>query len=92
VAAITNIDKMTLATREVLEALAENLAAAQRAGSGSSGFGKRMPGRPQRTLGSAQTWLQDGAEALRKQTEHDLRTAEAFRPSSRGGPTPTTRA
>jgi hypothetical protein len=37
----------------------------------------------QRNLGFAQTWLREGAEALREQTEHNLRTAEAFARSAR---------
>jgi hypothetical protein len=37
----------------------------------------------QRNLGFAQTWLREGAEALREQTEHNLRTAEAFTRSAR---------
>jgi hypothetical protein len=37
----------------------------------------------QRNVGFAQTWLREGAEALREQTEHNLRTAEAFARSAR---------
>jgi hypothetical protein len=37
----------------------------------------------QRNLGFAQTWLRESAEALREQTEHNLRTAEAFARSAR---------
>ncbi len=37
----------------------------------------------QRNLGFAQTWLREGAEAVREQTEHNLRTAEAFARSAR---------
>jgi hypothetical protein len=37
----------------------------------------------QRNLGFAQTWLREGAEALREQTENNLRTAEAFARSAR---------
>src|SRR5215217_5366349 len=32
----------------------------------------------QRNFGFAQEWLREGAEAVREQTEHNLRTAEAF--------------
>jgi hypothetical protein len=32
----------------------------------------------QRNFGFAQEWLREGAEALREQTEHNVRTAEAF--------------
>jgi hypothetical protein len=32
----------------------------------------------QRNIGFAQEWLREGAEALREQTEHNVRTAEAF--------------
>jgi hypothetical protein len=37
----------------------------------------------QRNLGFVQTWLREGAEALREQTEHNVRTAEAFARSAR---------
>jgi hypothetical protein len=37
----------------------------------------------QRNFGLAQQWLREGAEALREQTEHNLRTAEAFAQSAR---------
>ena len=37
----------------------------------------------QRNLGFVQTWLREGAEAVREQTEHNLRTAEAFARSAR---------
>jgi hypothetical protein len=37
----------------------------------------------QRNFGFAQKWLREGAEALREQTEHNLRTAEAFARSAR---------
>jgi hypothetical protein len=37
----------------------------------------------QRNLGFTQKWLREGAEALREQTEHNLRTAEAFARSAR---------
>src|SRR5918995_2209133 len=37
----------------------------------------------QRSIGFAQDWLREGAEALREQTEHNLRTAEAFARSAR---------
>ncbi len=37
----------------------------------------------QRNARFAQTWLREGAEALREQTEHNLRTAEAFARSAR---------
>ena len=37
----------------------------------------------QRNFGFAQEWLQEGAEALREQTEHNLRTAETFARSVR---------
>jgi hypothetical protein len=37
----------------------------------------------QRNLGFIQNWLREGAEALREQTEHNLRTAEAFARSTR---------
>ncbi len=37
----------------------------------------------QRNFGFAQEWLREGAEALREQTEHNLRTAEAFARSVR---------
>src|ERR687898_3264041 len=37
----------------------------------------------QRSLGFVQDWLREGAEALREQTEHNLRTAEAFARSAR---------
>jgi len=37
----------------------------------------------QRNFGFAQNWLREGAEALREQTEHNLRTAEAFARSAR---------
>jgi len=37
----------------------------------------------QRTFAFAQDWLREGAEAVREQTEHNLRTAEAFARSAR---------
>lgn len=37
----------------------------------------------QRNVRFAQNWLREGAEALREQTEHNLRTAEAFARSAR---------
>jgi hypothetical protein len=37
----------------------------------------------QRNARFAQNWLREGAEALREQTEHNLRTAEAFARSAR---------
>jgi hypothetical protein len=37
----------------------------------------------QRNAHFAQNWLREGAEALREQTEHNLRTAEAFARSAR---------
>jgi hypothetical protein len=37
----------------------------------------------QRNVRFAQTWLQEGSEALREQTEHNLRTTEAFARSAR---------
>jgi len=37
----------------------------------------------QRNLGFAQEWLRDGAEVVREQTEHNVRTAEAFARSAR---------
>ncbi len=37
----------------------------------------------QRNLGFAQNWLREGAEALRAQAEHNVRTAEAFARSAR---------
>jgi hypothetical protein len=37
----------------------------------------------QRNFGFAQEWLREGAEAVREQTEHNLRTAEAFARSTR---------
>ena len=37
----------------------------------------------QRNFGFAQEWLREGAEAVREQTEHNLRTAEAFARSAR---------
>ena len=37
----------------------------------------------QRNFAFAQKWLREGAEALREQTEHNMRTAEAFARSAR---------
>ena len=37
----------------------------------------------QRSLGFVQDWVQEGAEALREKTEHNVRTAEAFARSAR---------
>ena len=37
----------------------------------------------QRNLGFVRDWLREGAEAVREQTEHNLRTAEAFARSAR---------
>jgi membrane-associated HD superfamily phosphohydrolase len=37
----------------------------------------------QRNAGCVQDWLREGAEALREQTEHNVRTAEAFARSAR---------
>ena len=37
----------------------------------------------QRNFAFAQKWLRGGAEALREQTEHNMRTAEAFARSAR---------
>ncbi len=37
----------------------------------------------QRNFAFAQEWLREGAEALREQTEHNVRTAEAFARSAR---------
>jgi hypothetical protein len=37
----------------------------------------------QRSVRFAQEWMHNGAEALREQTEHNLRTAEAFARSAR---------
>ena len=45
--------------------------------------GARVAQLQQRNLGFAQNWLREGAEALREQTEHNLRTAEAFARSAR---------
>ncbi|HSK99242.1 MAG TPA: hypothetical protein VK869_02785, partial [Rubrobacteraceae bacterium] len=37
----------------------------------------------QRNVRFAQSWLREGAEALREQTEHNVRTADAFAKSAR---------
>ena len=45
--------------------------------------GVRVAQLQQRNAGFALDWLREGAEALREQTEHNLRTAEAFARSAR---------
>jgi hypothetical protein len=111
VATTTNVDKMTRTAREMTEAqrdsyeaLAKNLAAAQRRSAGLAQGGMeflrlqeqnaevaqqwfassaRVAQLQQRNFGFAQEWLREGAQALREQTEHNLRTAEAFARSTR---------
>jgi hypothetical protein len=94
VAITTNADRMTRAAREMTEAqresyeaLTENLAALQRRSVGLAqdglGFITLLAQLQQRNLGFAQNWLREGTEALREQTEHNVRTAEAFARSAR---------
>ena len=111
VATTTNFDKMTRTAREMTEAqrdsyeaLAKNLAAAQRRSVGLAQDGMeflrlqeqnaeaaqqwfassaRVAQLQQRNVRLAQNWLREGADALREQTEHNLRTAEAFARSAR---------
>jgi hypothetical protein len=45
--------------------------------------GVRLAQLQQRNVRSVQDWLREGAEALREQTEHNVRTAEAFARSAR---------
>jgi hypothetical protein len=102
----TNIDKTTRTVREMAEvqrdsyeALAENLAAAQRRSIGLANDGLefvklqeenaraaqewfaggvRLLQHQQRNAEFVQGWTGDAVEALREQTEHNVRTAEAF--------------
>ncbi len=97
-ATTTNIDRMmrtvqemTWAQRDSFEALTENIAAAQRRGAGLARDGmdflrlqeENAKAAQQRNARFVQGWLREGAEALREQTEHNLRTAEAFARSAR---------
>jgi hypothetical protein len=107
----TNTEKMGRTAREMAEvqrdsyeALAKNLAAAQRRNIGLANDGLefmrlqeenaraaqewfangvRLLQLQQRNARFAQDWMREGAEALREQTEHNLRTAEAFARSAR---------
>ena len=45
--------------------------------------GMRVAQLQRRNVSFAQDWLREGTEALREQTEHNLRTAEAFGRSAR---------
>src|SRR5215212_1530337 len=73
VATTTNIDKMTRTTREMAEAQRDSYEA----------LAENLAAFQQRNFGFAQEWLREGAEAMREQTEHNLRTAEAFARSAR---------
>src|SRR5215204_3322880 len=101
-----NIDKTTRTTRQMAEAqrdsyeaLAENLAAAQRRSMGLAedglkfmrlqeesaraaqewfAGGVKLLKLQQRNAEFVQGWMGDAAEVLREQTEHNVRTAEAF--------------
>ncbi len=64
---------------EVLRFQEENAKAAQQWFASSA----RVAQLQQRNARFAQSWLREGAEALREQTEHNLRTAEAFARSAR---------
>jgi hypothetical protein len=106
VAITTNIDKTTRTTRQMAEvqrdsyeALAENLAAAQRRSLGLAegglefvrlqeesaraaqewfAGGVRLLQLQQRNAEFVQGWMGDAVEAMGEQTEHNVRTAEAF--------------
>ena len=64
---------------EFLRLQEENAKAAQQWFASSA----RVAQLQQRNVRLAQNWLREGAEALREQTEHNLRTAEAFARSAR---------
>jgi hypothetical protein len=64
---------------EFLRLQEENAKAAQQWFASSA----RVAQLQQRNVRFAQNWLREGAEALREQTEHNLRTAEAFARSAR---------
>src|ERR687898_422737 len=73
VATTTNVDKMTRTTREMTEAQRDSYEA----------LTENLAAAQQRNARFAQDWMRGGAEALREQTEHNLRTAEAFALSAR---------
>src|SRR5918995_2638189 len=64
---------------EFLRLQEENAKAAQQWFASSA----RVAQLQQRNFAFAQEWLREGAEALREQTEHNVRTAEAFARSAR---------
>jgi hypothetical protein len=64
---------------EVLRLQEQNVRAAQQWFASSA----RVAQLQQRNLGFVQEWLREGAEAVREQTEHNVRTAEAFARSAR---------
>src|SRR5215208_6041009 len=80
-----NIDKTTRTTRQMAEAqrdayeaLAENFAGVQRRSIGLANDGLEFMKLQQRNAKFVQGWMGDAAEVLREQTEHNVRTAEAF--------------
>src|SRR5918994_2208157 len=73
VATTTNVDKMTRTTREMTEAQRDSYEA----------LTENLAAAQRRSARFAQDWMRGGAEALREQTEHNLRTAEAFARSAR---------
>src|SRR5215213_5286606 len=91
--------QMAEVQRDSYEALAQNLAAAQRRGMGLAQDGLKFMRLPEENARAAQEWFAggvkllqlqqrnaefvqgwtgDAVEALREQTEHNVRTAEAF--------------
>lgn len=70
--------EMAEAQREAYEALAENLSAAQRRGTGLANGGIEFARLQEDNARAAQDWTDDAVEALREQAEHNIRTGEAF--------------
>jgi predicted urease superfamily metal-dependent hydrolase len=66
-------------TTELLRLQEQNAKAAEQWFAASMGVARLQ----QRNVSFAQEWLRNGAEALREQTEHNVRTAEAFARSAR---------
>src|SRR5215207_4485124 len=80
-----NIDKTTRTTRQMAEAqrdayeaLAENFAGVQRRSIGLANDGLEFMKLQEDNAEFVQGWMGDAAEVLREQTEHNVRTAEAF--------------
>src|SRR5215207_8134689 len=80
-----NIDKTTRTTRQMAEAqrdayeaLAENFAGVQRRSIGLANDGLEFMKLQEDNAEFVQGWMGDATEVLREQTEHNVRTAEAF--------------